>query len=115
MQVSILTALNNAKTLASEHAAPVVLDPSLEAFRIRVVSECLKAGVDPEKIAKLSDVLSTATKSMPASSSDIRDYIPVILSREQKKAGDAALSKYSLLSATSHLVVVIYFKLGTSP
>jgi hypothetical protein len=85
VQISLLTAMNNAEQTAKVKAGPVVLDPQLEAFRTRVIGECLKAGIDAEKIAQISELLSAATRKIPSSSSGVRDYIPPILEREQRE------------------------------
>lgn len=84
VQISLEGSLDKEKE--KEKAKQVVLDKALNEFRIRVISECLKAGLDAEKIAKISHLLSAVDKTIPASASGVREYIPAILERQKKLA-----------------------------
>lgn len=68
------------KKRAKEDASSVIMDKELEAFRGRVLATCFKAGIDKEKVAKISNLLSTPKHAMPASASTLNDYIPYIQS-----------------------------------
>lgn len=68
--------------------ASVIKDKELEAFRGRVLAECLKAGIDKAKVARINHLLSTEAHKMPASVSTLNDYIPFVLQviRDDMKA-----------------------------
>jgi hypothetical protein len=87
VQVSLESSFG--KAADKEKAKQVVLDKALDEFRIRVIAECLKAGLDSEKIAKISHLLSQADKKIPSSASGVREYIPAILERQKKLAIEA--------------------------
>ncbi len=70
-----------------------LLDSALREFRIRVLTRCFEAGLDPEKIAKISDLLSTPTHDIPSSASSVRDHIPMVLKR-LREALEILQSKY---------------------
>lgn len=58
-----------------------MVDKALQEYRIRVLSRCFEAGLDPEKIARISDLLSSPTHNIPSSASSVRDHIPMVLKR----------------------------------
>jgi hypothetical protein len=70
-----------AQTSGVEKSNEVILDKAKQEFRVRVILQCLEAGIDTAKIAKTSSLLSTPQFSMPESASSISSYIP--LARER--------------------------------
>jgi hypothetical protein len=95
VQGSLVSFLAN-PTIASR--VPVVLDPSLESFRINTISACLKAGIDTEKIAKISTQLSSPQYYIPGSSSSIRTYIPIILRHERESIKSLLKDRYLFIN-----------------